>query len=170
MLAGPSRRSVDAGMHETRYPEGHVATDGNKQLIQRITEEVVNRGDYSIVRELFSSQYTIHKAGMSFPPGPEAYKMAVREWREAFPDYRVTITELIADGDFVACLFVAEGTHTGGLRGMPPTEKSFKIVGTDVHRIVDGQLVESWLADDLPRILTDTGVMAPTNTNSSQWT
>jgi hypothetical protein len=53
---------------------------------------------------------------------------------------------------------------------MPPTEKSFKIVGTDVHRIVDGQLVESWLADDLPRILTDTGVMAPTNTNSSQWT
>lgn len=142
----------------------------NKELIRRITEDIVNTGDYTAVRDFFSPTYELHKTGMGFPPGPEGFKMAVREWRDAFPDYRVTITELVSDGEFVASLFVAEGTFTGSLRGMPPTGKSFTVTGTDVHRIVDGVVVESWLTDDLPRILTDTGVLAPTKTGSNQWT
>jgi predicted ester cyclase len=140
---------------------------GNRDVVQRIVDEVVNAGNYAVVRELFSPDFAIHKAGMSFPPGPEAFKMAVREWRDAFPDYRVHVIQLIAEGEYVTCLFTAEGTHTGSLRGMPPTGKAFTVTGAEVHRFADGVVVESWLADDLPRILTDTGLMAPTANN--QW-
>jgi predicted ester cyclase len=146
-----------------------VATEDNKALVTRIVDEVVNGGNYAVVREVFSPEFAIHKAGMSFPPGPEAFKMAVREWRDAFPDYRVSVIALVAEGEHVTCLYSAEGTHTGSLRGMPPTGKAFTVVGAEVHRIVDGLVVESWLADDLPRILTDTGLMAPTNTSNNQW-
>lgn len=141
---------------------------GNKEIVARIVDEVVNGGDYTAVRELFSPDFAIHKAGMSFPPGPEAFKMAVREWRDAFPDYRVTVLQFVAEGEYVTCLYSAEGTHTGSLRGMPPTGKAFTVVGAEVHRLVDGLVVESWLADDLPRILTDTGLMTPGATNN-QW-
>ena len=140
----------------------------DKEIVGRIVDEVVNGGDYAVVRELFSPDFVIHKAGMSFPPGPEAFKMAVREWRDAFPDYRVTVLRLIAEDGYVTVLYSAEGTHTGSLRGMPPTGKAFTVVGAEVHRLTDGLVVESWLADDLPRILTDTGLMTPGATNN-QW-
>jgi predicted ester cyclase len=145
-----------------------TTNDTNKELIRSITDKVVNGGDLAIVRELFSVDYVAHKTGLSLPRGPEAFKMVIRQWRDAFPDYRVTIEALFEEGDLVASLFVAEGTHQGSLLGIPPTEKSFKLTGTDVHRIVDGLVVESWLADDLPRILTDVGVLAPAQ--SSKWT
>jgi predicted ester cyclase len=138
------------------------------ELIRRITDEVVNGGDLTIVRELFSADYVLHKAGLSVPRGPEAFKMATRQWREAFPDYRVTIEALFAEGDLVASRYVAEGTHLGALLGVPPSEKSFRVTGTDVHRVVDGLVAESWLADDVPRILTEVGVLAPTR--SDRWT
>jgi predicted ester cyclase len=140
----------------------------NKEIVQRIVDEVVNGGNYGPVREVFSPDFAIHKASMSFPPGPEAFKMAVREWRDAFPDYRVSVIQLVAEGEYVTVLYSAEGTHTGSLRGMPPTGKAFTVVGAEVHRLVDGLVVESWLADDLPRILTDTGLVAPTATDN-QW-
>ncbi|GAB1508108.1 ester cyclase [Actinophytocola sp. KF-1] len=140
----------------------------HKEIVTRIVDEVVNRGDYAPVRELFSPDFAIHKAGMSFPPGPEAFKMAVREWRDAFPDYRVTVVQLIAEDDHVTVLYTAEGTHTGSLRGMPPTGKAFTYTGAEVHRFAGGLVVESWLADDLPRILTDTGLMAPAS-SGNQW-
>ena len=140
----------------------------DKEIVARIVDEVVNGGDYAPVRELFSPDFVIHKAGMSFPPGPEAFKMAVREWRDAFPDYRVTVHKLLEQDGYVTVLFTSEGTHTGSLRGMPPTGKAFTYTGAEVHRLVDGLVVESWLADDLPRILTDTGLMTPGATNN-QW-
>ena len=140
----------------------------DKDIVTRIVDEVVNGGDYAPVRELFSPDFAIHKSGMSFPPGPEAFKMAVREWRDAFPDYRVTVLRLVEEDGYVTVLFTSEGTHTGSLRGMPPTGKAFTYTGAEVHRLVDGLVVESWLADDLPRILTDTGLMTPGATNN-QW-
>jgi predicted ester cyclase len=146
-----------------------VAKD-NEELIRHITDKVVNGGDLTIVRELFSAAYVAHKTGLSLPRGPEAFKMSVRQWRDAFPDFRVTIEEVFAKGELVACRYVAEGTHLGSLLGIPPSEKTFRFTGTDVHRVVDGLVTESWLADDIARILTDLGVMAPTNTRSAQWT
>ncbi|WP_020667099.1 ester cyclase [Amycolatopsis nigrescens] len=157
-----------------------MATDGNtsaatgsgrqggKELIRHITDKIVNGGDLTLVRELFSEDYVAHKTGLSLPRGPEAFKMAVRQWRDAFPDYRVTIETLFGEGDLIANQFTAEGTHQGSLLGIPPSEKSFKLTGTEVHRVVDGLVVESWLADDLPRILTDVGVLAPGQSN--KWT
>jgi predicted ester cyclase len=156
-----------------------VSADGNdgaavgsdrqgKELISYITDEIINGGNLTIARELFSPQYILHKTGLSLPRGPEAFKMAVRQWRDAFPDYRVTIEALFAEGDLIASRFVAEGTHRGALLGVPPTEKSFTFGGTDVHRVVDGLVVESWLADDIARILSDVGFLLPTQ--SGQWT
>nr|WP_042191428.1 ester cyclase [Kibdelosporangium sp. MJ126-NF4]CEL20078.1 hypothetical protein [Kibdelosporangium sp. MJ126-NF4]CTQ97302.1 hypothetical protein [Kibdelosporangium sp. MJ126-NF4] len=140
------------------------------QLVRHITENVVNRGNLSIVYDLFASDYVAHKTGMSLPRGPEAFKMSVRQWRDAFPDYQVTIEDVFESGDLVTSRFVAVGTHLGPLMGIPASEKGFRITGTEVHRVDGGQVAESWLADDIPRLLSDLGILAPVNTRPGQWT
>jgi predicted ester cyclase len=156
---------LDAGGNHTWTGDGKR---WETELIKRITDDVVNSGDLAIVRDLFSTDYVLHKPGLSVPRGPEAFKMAIRQWREAFPDYRVTVEALFAECALVASRYVAEGTHRGSLLGVPPTEKSFRVTGTDVHRVADGMVVESWLADDVPRILTEVGVLMPAR--SDRWT
>lgn len=142
----------------------------DKELVQQVTERVVNGGELTAVRELFADDYVLHKTGLSVPRGPEAFKMAIRQWRDAFPDYHVDIVDLVGDGALVACRFEATGTHLGALLGVPPTEKSFRLTGTDVHRVADGVVAESWLADDIPRIFAELGVTAPTNVSAGRWT
>jgi predicted ester cyclase len=157
--------TTDAGSGVFDHTRGPGA-----DLVRHITEKIVNGGDLAIVRDLFSLDYRAHKAGMSLPRGPEAFKMAVRQWRDAFPDLRVTIEHIVEQGDLVANVFVAEGTHLGPLMGIPPTEKAFRITGTDVHRTAGGKVTESWLTDDIPRLLSDLGILAPVNPRPGQWT
>lgn len=148
-----------------------VAVGGNRtgvELVRRIVRTVVNDGDLGAVPDLFAADYVLRKAGLSVPRGPEAIKMLVRQWRDAFPDYHVEIEAVIAAGDVVACRYVASGTHRGALLGVPPTDRTFTVRGTDVHRLADGLVAESWLADDLPRILTEVGFLTPSA--SSRWT
>ena len=146
---------------------GWPVHDGNK-LIRFVVDNIVNGGDLDLVRDHFAPDYRLHKTGLSVPDGPEAFKMAVRQWRAAFPDYRVAVQAVIAEEDLVACRFVAQGTHQGALLGMPPSGRTFTVHGTDVHRVRDGLVVESWLADDIPRLLYDLGLLRPAA--SSSWT
>jgi predicted ester cyclase len=140
----------------------------NSRLIRSVMADIVNTGEFGRVPELFTADYTLHKTGLSVPGGPEAFKMAVRQWRDAFPDYRVTVAALVEQDDLVACRFVAEGTHRGALLGVPPTGKAFTVHGTDLHRVAGGRVAESWLADDIPRVLADVGFLQPST--SSGWT
>ena len=141
--------------------------DGSR-LVRSIVDNIVNKGELQLARRHFAPHYRLHKTGLSVPDGPEAFKMAVRQWRDAFPDYRVTIASTIAEDDLVACRYEARGTHEGSLLGMPPSGRSFTFHGTDVHRVVDGVVTESWLADDITRLFYDFGLLRPTA--SSHWT
>ncbi|MBV9843451.1 MAG: ester cyclase [Kutzneria sp.] len=133
----------------------------NMDLVKAITEKGLNNGDVSFVDEVFAENYVVHARGLDLPPGPGAFKAAVNFWRTSFPDFHTTIEHMICDGEFVAHRFSTTGTHTGTLGEMPPTGKRFSVSGVDMHRVVDGKVVESWISDDMPRILMEIGALAP---------
>ncbi len=137
-----------------------VSIRENKELVRRITEEGLNKGNVDFVDELFSPDYVVHTTGLTLPRGPEAFKRAVALWRTAFPDFRVEIQEMIGEGDLVVNRFTTTGTHRGPLMGIPPTGKRFTVSGADVHRVVNGRVVESWISDDVPRILMEIGALS----------
>ncbi|MEV6851901.1 ester cyclase [Actinoplanes sp. NPDC051411] len=141
--------------------------DGS-ELVRYVVENIVNTGQLVSVPEYLTPDYSLHKTGLSVPAGPEAFKMAVRQWRSAFPDYHLTVEATIAEGDLVACRYIATGTHRGSLMGMPASGRGFAVHGTDVHRLVDGRIAESWLADDIARLLHDLGLLRPVASGS--WT
>jgi predicted ester cyclase len=133
----------------------------NTELVRFITERGLNHGDLSFVDDVFSADYVAHARGLELPRGAAAFKTAVGFWRSSFPDFHTTIEQLICDGEYVANRFHTTGTHSGRLGEIPPTGKSFTVSGVDMHRVVGGKVVESWISDDMPRILMEIGILAP---------
>lgn len=136
-----------------------MSVEENIELVRRVTEKGLNEGDVSFVDEAFSPYYVVHARGLDLPTGPEAFKAAVGFWRGPFPDFHTTIEQMLGTGEYVVNRFSTTGTHTGPLGEMPPTGKRFHVSGVDLHRVVDGRVVESWISDDMPRILMDIGVL-----------
>jgi steroid delta-isomerase-like uncharacterized protein len=83
-------------------------------------------------------------------PALANFKAFVAEFRKAFPDLKVQVEDLVAEGDKVVARVRLTGTHKGDFHGAPPTGKSFSIEFVDVIRLVDGKFVEHWgVADEL---------------------
>lgn len=138
-----------------------MSVQENIELVRSITERGLNHGDVSFVDEVFSPGYVAHTRGLELPTGPGAFRAAVNFWRQSFPDFHTSIELMIGEGEFVASRFSTTGTHTGQLGGLPPTGKRFTVSGVDLHRVVNGKVVESWISDDMPRILMEIGVLSP---------
>jgi len=85
--------------------------------------------------------------------------------RTAFPDFNLTIEDLVADGDKVWVRMTARGTNLGGFMG-PPNGKSFQVTVFDLARFEDGRLVEHWGCPDRFHLLAQLGLLpkpAPTS-------
>lgn len=131
----------------------------NTSLVRYITERGFNDGDLSFVDEAFADDYVAHVRELDLPRGSAGFRAAVSFWRAAFPDFHTTIEHMICEGEYVASRFRTSGTHDRSLGGIPATGKRFDVSGVDMHRVVDGKVVESWISDDMPRILMEIGVL-----------
>ncbi|HSN73770.1 MAG TPA: ester cyclase [Anaerolineae bacterium] len=143
-------------------PNKHVAgapstREANKALMRRFIEEVWNKGNLDVADELFHPDHTSPSAP-SLPAGPEGTKMIATAFRNAFPDYHMTIEQMAAEDDRVAARFLQSGTHLGELWGIPPTGKFAKFSEIGILRIADGQIVESWYDVDMLGMMGQLGV------------
>jgi SnoaL-like polyketide cyclase len=141
---------------------GDAVVQRNKDLVRMVTEMGFNRGDLAGIEKYFAADYQVHAPGVPpLPPGPRAFEQAVRLFRTAFPDIHVSIQDLFGEEDKVFGRFVTRGTHLGPLMGIPPTSRPVTIYEMVCHRIIGGKAVESWIGDNIPRILLSIGAVAP---------
>ena len=142
----------------------------NKDLIRRVIEQAFNKADLSIVDGAFAADYRANVPGApKLPGGPEAFKRVVQLWRTAFPDWHMTIEELVAERDIVANRFTTRGTHQGLLLGIPPTGRPITVKGMEFHRVRDGKVAESWISDDIPGILVQLGIVKMPTAGPPSW-
>lgn len=73
--------------------------------------------------------------------------------REAFPDIKYTVEDMIEEGDKVVARWTTQGTHKGTFMGIPPTGKQVTFSGIEIIRIKDGQAVEEWEEFDRARLM-----------------
>jgi predicted ester cyclase len=115
--------------------------DENKELIRRLIEEVVNARDPTAIDELADGEFAA----------------TARRWigpfRDAFPDFRMEVVELVAEGDKVVAHFRCSGTHRGEWRGVEPTGRRFENVDEIyIFEVRDGRLTSALgLEDNLKR-------------------
>jgi steroid delta-isomerase-like uncharacterized protein len=94
-----------------------------------------------------------HAAVPEHQHGIDGFKH-VMEWvREFSADVHYDIEDIISEGDRVAVRMTQSGTHTGTVRGIPPTGKRFSVEYVHWFRIADGKVAELWaVRDDLTRL------------------
>jgi steroid delta-isomerase-like uncharacterized protein len=121
----------------------------NKALIERWFEEVWNKGRSEAIEEMMAPEAVAHGLGPDLV-GPSAFKSFHATFRTAFPDVRVRVEEMIAEGDRVAYRLTASGTHKGDSLGFAATSLPCRFVVMGTARIADGKIVEGWnLIDEL---------------------
>ena len=78
---------------------------------------------------------------------------------KGFPDFHMTIEDIIAEGDKVWVRTTNTGTHKGEFRGLAPTDKKFIEAAVWISRMVDGKVVEEWGATDELDFLKQLGII-----------
>jgi predicted ester cyclase len=84
------------------------------------------------------SRWIDHAALPGQAPGLEGAKQKWAMYLAGIPDLRVTIEEMVAEGDKVGVRRSYEGTHRGELLGVPPTGKQVRIGGISIFRLAPG--------------------------------
>jgi len=65
-------------------------------------------------------------------------------FRNAFPDIRVTVEDLVAEGDRVVVRWSFCGTQRGEVLGVAPTGRRVTVTGMIFYRISEGGISEYW--------------------------
>ena len=131
----------------------------NEALYRRIIEEGFNQGRLEVADELLSPGAVEHQRGSA--DGPEGLKRTIKYLRSVFPDFSITINELIAVGDKVWAMQKGGGTNLGSFAGQPPTGRQAFIDVIDVCRFENGMLVEHWGVPDQLGMMLALGLVTP---------
>ena len=119
----------------------------HKAVIQRYVAEL-NQRHLAILDELVAPDVVVRslnrteQAPADVLTGREAYRVGILHRLAAFPDYQVTIVELLADGDQVMLYWTNQGTHLGLFRGVPATGRVIREAAISLYRIQQGRIVE----------------------------
>jgi steroid delta-isomerase-like uncharacterized protein len=136
-------------------------SETNKTAVRRLFEEVWNKGNLPVTDELFAPNYAHHDSSTpDVGRGPESEKKRATLYRTAFPDLRLTIEDIIAEGETVTARWSCKGTHKGDLSGIAPTGKQFTISGISIARFTNGKMVEGWVNWDALGLMQQLGVIA----------
>jgi len=109
----------------------------NKDLVRRLVDEVVNKRNPAALDRVASGAFA------------RTARRWIRPFRQSFPDFRMEIVDLIAEGDHVVAHFRCSGTHEGAWLGYPPSGRRFE--GVDeiyIFQVKDGRLVSATAVED----------------------
>jgi steroid delta-isomerase-like uncharacterized protein len=135
-------------------------SEANKNAVRRLFEEVWNKGSMPVADELFAPNYAHHDSSTAdVGRGPESEKKRATLYRAAFPDVRLTIEDIIAEGETVTARWSCRGSHKGDLNGIAPTGKQFTISGVSIARFANGKMVEGWVNWDALGLMQQLGVV-----------
>ena len=115
-------------------------SEANKAIVRKL-KEAINEGNLDVVDTLFT------------PELAEPMKRSFIAFRSAFPDWRMEIAEMVAEGNMVVGRLRCSGTNQGEFKGVPPTGKRMEVDEVYFLRVENGKFMDFWgLEDDLARM------------------
>lgn len=136
-----------------------MSTEENKAIAERFAQ-IWSAGGLHLVDELAAPDIVV---SYPIPPepmrGPEAFKAFLSELVAGLPDVSVTVDDIFAEGDKVACRWTMTGTHDGPLFGFPASGKRVEISGFTHYRIAGGKVVEETGAGNSLGLLQQLGAV-----------
>ncbi|MEP7293961.1 MAG: ester cyclase [Chloroflexota bacterium] len=137
--------SVWRGSSASSNGSGNSRKDEDFRYWKRWFDELWNNKNYDIVYEYVDPGFTAHGAGgQDIKMGPEGPRDMVKAWHAAMPDGRMTIDDVVTEGELSMIRMTWEATHTGTFGNIPPSGKRIKVTSTGIDRVVNGKITEGW--------------------------
>jgi steroid delta-isomerase-like uncharacterized protein len=136
--------------------------ESHKRLVERFTD-ATNAADWDALRQIVADDFTRHSAATPDPPvsSREEFIRLQESFLAGIPDQRVSLQQLIAEGDHVAARATYTGTQTGPMGDFPATGRAVESPFLAVFRIEGGQIAELWVEWDNLSMLTQLGLFPP---------
>jgi len=130
-----------------------------KRIMRHHVEDLFNAHDLSELPRWLAPGYTYRVLGQSIE-GYQGYMSTVLPLWEAFPDAHNTVLQMIAEGDRVATLWRATGTHSGAFFGVEPTGRQIALLGVTIERVRGGKRLQGWGVPDMLGLMQQLSVRA----------
>jgi steroid delta-isomerase-like uncharacterized protein len=134
-----------------------MSTEDNKELTRSALEAASehNVSEYAQYFAPNSKFYGVAPQTLDL----EGYQQLLTMTFAAFPDWHLTIEDMIAEGDKVAVRYTTSGTHQGVFQGIPPTGKKFTATAITIAHFVNGKADELRSEYDFLGMLQQLGVI-----------
>jgi len=118
------------------------------KAIARRFYDAVNAGRLEIIDEVVAENFVEHEEIPGQAGGRAGLRQFLETTRTAFPDFSMTIEDMVAEGDKVFIRATMKGTQKGEFMGIPPSGKQMAVPVADIVRFEGGRVVEHWGVTD----------------------
>ncbi|GAA4861992.1 ester cyclase [Saccharopolyspora rosea] len=136
-----------------------VQEEARRARLRVAWEAVWDRGEVAALDDLLAPDYVRRSHSASTAQNREEFAASVLAVRDAFPDLRTSIDDMLVDGDRVAVRWHSLGTHTGEFLGVPPTGRPVRVSGATFSRFDGDRIVEEWVTWDPRQLLSALGII-----------
>ncbi len=136
-----------------------MSIEQNKVVVRRFYDEVLNQENKAVIDQIFDTGVTLHDPFTGITHGPDSFRQILSIFDIAFPGHRVTVQQVMAEGEWVTVLHTHHATHTGPFMGLPGTGKPVVVEGLELFRLANGRITEFWRKDDNVSLLIQLGLL-----------
>ena len=136
------------------------ATQDAEQTVESYVD-VWNTGDYAEIPNVVGESATIYDPGAPEGElhGPDEFESHLRELRAGFPDFTITIEDMLSDDEVVMLEWTVAATHKGEFNDIPPTDQEIALRGMSKTMIADGKVREDRVYHDFHEFLGQLGLV-----------
>lgn len=131
-------------------------------FLHRWFEEVWNNRREDAIDEMVVEDIVAHglnDAEGNTIRGREGFKTLHRAFLSAYPDLKITVEDVISEGDKIVARCTVRATHEGEGIGVAPTNQPIEFTGVAIVRIKDGKIVEAWNEFDFMKMYSQVGAL-----------
>ena len=137
-----------------------------KEKVRQVIEDIFNNGKLDTISTHYTSSYIRHMCESPDIRGLDAFTSYLQNWHSAYPDVRLSLENIIVEGDMVVTVEGFEGTQKGQspVLGLT-TGKKLKFRFCTIKRMEHGKITEEWLFADYLNVMKQLGykVISPIN-------
>jgi len=123
--------------------------------------DVWNTGDYAKIPDVVAESATIYDPGAPKGElhGRDGVESHLRELRSGFPDFTITIEDMLSSDEVAMVEWTVTATHEGEFDDIPPTGQQITLRGMSKTVITDGKVREDRIYHDFHEFLDQLGLV-----------
>ena len=133
-------------------------SEQNKVAVRRIVEDHWNKKNPALIGELLATDCVLHTPDGALK-GQDGARQLYTAYATAFPDFRLSTDDTLADGKKVVVRYTFTGTHKGPLAAVPASGKQANVQGIAIFRLAGGKADEVRFVWDKFALMQQIGVL-----------